>query len=123
MQELLKEMEMQQKKDKEEAQYSDNNFWRIKSADQTDKEIDDLFRELEDDSETTPASEIQKTEETKEADKEASKESESSENWNEEEAALFLWTSLRGQAGLLSDWLQRPRSRCILQTNHFIYNW
>lgn len=80
MQELLKEMEMQQKKDKEEAQYSDNNFWRIKSADQTDKEIDDLFRELEDDSETTPASEIQKTEETKEADKEASKESESSEN-------------------------------------------
>lgn len=58
MQELLKEMEMQQKKDKEEAQYSDNNFWRIKSADQTDKEIDDLFRELEDDSETTPASAI-----------------------------------------------------------------
>ena len=80
MQELLKEMEMQQKKDKEEAQYSDNNFWRIKSADQTDKEIDDLIRELEEDSETTPAQGTQKTEETKEDDKEASKESESSEN-------------------------------------------
>jgi len=32
-----------------EAQFADNNFWRVKSAAATDQEVDDLLRELEDD--------------------------------------------------------------------------
>lgn len=49
MQELIKEMEQQQQKDVQEAQYADNNFWRVKSSASTDQEIDDLLKELEDD--------------------------------------------------------------------------
>ena len=49
MQELIKEMEQQQQKDVQEAQYADNNFWRVKSSASTNQEIDDLLKELEDD--------------------------------------------------------------------------
>lgn len=50
MQDLIKEKELEQqrKKDKDEAQYNDNNFWRIQSVEQRDKEVDELFKELED---------------------------------------------------------------------------
>lgn len=49
MQDLIKEKELEQqkKKEKDEAQFNDSNFWRIQSAEQRDKDIDDLFKELE----------------------------------------------------------------------------
>lgn len=49
MQEQIKEMELQQqkKRDQEEAAFSDNNFWRIKTATEAQADVDELLRELE----------------------------------------------------------------------------
>ncbi len=42
------ELLQQKKKDQEEAQYSDNNFWRINTDDAT---VDELLKELEENDE------------------------------------------------------------------------
>ena len=42
------ELQQQKKRDQEEAQYSDNNFWRIQTAAEADADVDELLRELED---------------------------------------------------------------------------
>lgn len=49
MEEQIKEMEamQQKKKDLEEAEFSDNNFWRIKTATEDNADVDELLRELE----------------------------------------------------------------------------
>ena len=49
MEEQIKEMELlqQKKRDQEEAEYSDNNFWRIQSATEAQTDVDELLRELE----------------------------------------------------------------------------
>lgn len=54
MQEQIKEMELQQqkKRDQEEAEFSDNNFWRIQTATETQADVDELLRELESGDET-----------------------------------------------------------------------
>ena len=57
-----------------EAQFADNNFWRVKTAAATDQEVDDLLRELEDDGN----SQAQQSSVTKEA-KSATEASEQSE--------------------------------------------
>ena len=77
MQELIKEMEQQQQKDVMEAQFADNNFWRVKSAAATDQEVDDLLRELEDDG-NSQAQQSPVTQEAKSAT-EASEQSEGSD--------------------------------------------
>ena len=41
------ELQQQKKKDQEEAQFSDNNFWRIKTATEAELDVDELLRELE----------------------------------------------------------------------------
>lgn len=60
-----------------EAQYADNNFWRVKSAAATDQEVDDLLRELEDDG-NSQAQQSPVTQEAKSAT-EASEQSEGSD--------------------------------------------
>ena len=46
------ELQQQKKRDQEEAEYSDNNFWRIQTAADADADVDKLLRELEADGET-----------------------------------------------------------------------
>lgn len=47
MQDLIREMEQQQRKDAAEAQFADNNFWRVKTAAETEQDVDELLKELE----------------------------------------------------------------------------
>ena len=64
------ELQQQKKRDQEEAQYSDNNFWKIKSASEAEADVDELLRELDegDDSagKTSPEEPSQKEEDNNE---------------------------------------------------------
>ena len=46
------ELQLQKKRDQEEAQFADNNFWRIQTATEAEADVDELLRELEANDET-----------------------------------------------------------------------
>lgn len=71
MQEQIKEMELQQqkKRDQEEAEFSDNNFWRIQSATEAQADVDELLRELEATDETPGQGSEQTSQNAEEKDK------------------------------------------------------